>query len=73
MSDFPSVPGGYPFPRLELEVLEQWRQGDVFRRSLESAARSLGSIASVVSAAQSIVRSDWRQGGRQAPVTSVRP
>jgi isoleucyl-tRNA synthetase len=32
---FPPVPGGYPFPRLELEVLEHWRAHDVFRRSVE--------------------------------------
>src|SRR3954466_12250424 len=31
---FPDVPGGYPFPRLELEMLERWRTHDVFRRSL---------------------------------------
>ncbi|HEV8629528.1 MAG TPA: isoleucine--tRNA ligase [Thermoanaerobaculia bacterium] len=32
--DFPAVPGGYPFPRLELEALARWRRDDVFRRSL---------------------------------------
>jgi isoleucyl-tRNA synthetase len=32
--DFPAVPGGYPFPRLEREVLDAWRRDDVFRRSL---------------------------------------
>ena len=31
---FPAVPGGYPFPRLELEVLARWKRDDVFRRSL---------------------------------------
>ncbi|MFL6193585.1 MAG: isoleucine--tRNA ligase [Thermoanaerobaculia bacterium] len=37
MSDrrFPEVPGGYPFPRLEQEVLEQWRSQGVFEKSLE--------------------------------------
>jgi isoleucyl-tRNA synthetase len=33
---FPPVPGGYPFPRLEQEVLEHWRRHDVFRRSVAS-------------------------------------
>lgn len=32
---FPEVPGGYPFPRLEQEVLAHWREHDVFRRTLE--------------------------------------
>jgi isoleucyl-tRNA synthetase len=32
---FPEVPGGYPFPALELEVLEEWKRGRVFERSLE--------------------------------------
>jgi isoleucyl-tRNA synthetase len=36
--EFPAVPGGYPFPRLELEVLEQWRREEVFRRTLEQPA-----------------------------------
>jgi isoleucyl-tRNA synthetase len=36
--EFPAVPGGYPFPRLELEVLERWRRDDTFRRSLELPA-----------------------------------
>ena len=31
---FPPVPGGYPFPRLELETLAYWRERDVFRRSI---------------------------------------
>jgi isoleucyl-tRNA synthetase len=37
MSDrrFPDVPGGYPFPRLEQEVLEQWKRRDVFAKTLE--------------------------------------
>jgi isoleucyl-tRNA synthetase len=32
---FPEVPGGYPFPQLEQEVLEHWREHQVFRRTLE--------------------------------------
>ncbi len=37
MSDrrFPDVPGGYPFPRLEQEVLEQWRSRGIFEKTLE--------------------------------------
>ena len=37
MSDtrFPSLPGGYPFPSLELEVLEEWRDNQIFEKSLE--------------------------------------
>src|SRR6185295_8634799 len=35
---FPDLPGGYPFPALELEVLEQWREGRIFERSLERPA-----------------------------------
>ncbi len=35
MKAFPEVPGGYPFPALELEVLEEWRRRSTFRRSLE--------------------------------------
>jgi isoleucyl-tRNA synthetase len=37
MSDrrFPDVPGGYPFPRLEQEVLDDWRSRNVFAKSLE--------------------------------------
>ncbi|HEX2163403.1 MAG TPA: isoleucine--tRNA ligase [Thermoanaerobaculia bacterium] len=35
---FPPVPSGYPFPRLELEVLAEWRERDTFRRSLERRA-----------------------------------
>jgi len=40
MSDasFPSVESGYPFPRLELEVLEFWRRERIFERSLERNA-----------------------------------
>src|SRR5688572_30744115 len=36
MSDrrFPDVPGGYPFPRLEQEVLILWRERGVFEKSL---------------------------------------
>ncbi|HXT49901.1 MAG TPA: class I tRNA ligase family protein, partial [Thermoanaerobaculia bacterium] len=36
--EFPPVPGGYPFPRLELEVLERWKRDEVFRRSVAQAA-----------------------------------
>ncbi|HUO85936.1 MAG TPA: class I tRNA ligase family protein, partial [Thermoanaerobaculia bacterium] len=35
---FPSVPAGYPFPRLELAVLEEWKARGTFARSLERAA-----------------------------------
>jgi len=35
---FPPVPSGYPFPRLEAEVLEEWRAKRVFERSLERPA-----------------------------------
>src|SRR6187549_2345123 len=37
MSDrrFPDVPGGYPFPRLEQGVLEQWRSRGIFEKTLE--------------------------------------
>jgi isoleucyl-tRNA synthetase len=35
---FPPVPRGYPFPDLELQVLEEWRQREVFRKSLERPA-----------------------------------
>ncbi|HVS00523.1 MAG TPA: isoleucine--tRNA ligase, partial [Thermoanaerobaculia bacterium] len=40
MSDtrFPDVPGGYPFPQLELEVLEEWRAGRVFEQTLKKPA-----------------------------------
>jgi isoleucyl-tRNA synthetase len=36
MSDkrFPDVPGGYPFPRLELQVLERWKERGIFEKSL---------------------------------------
>ncbi len=37
-SPFPPVPGGYPFPRLELEVLERWRRDSTFRRSVAQSA-----------------------------------
>ena len=36
--EFPPVPGGYPFPRLELEVLERWRRDSTFRRSVAQSA-----------------------------------
>jgi len=32
---FPDVPGGYPFPALEQEVLQEWRERDVFKATLE--------------------------------------
>lgn len=35
---FPDVPGGYPFPRLELEVLEIWQRAAIFQKSLEKTA-----------------------------------
>jgi len=35
---FPRVPAGYPFPRLEEEVLELWRREGVFARSIEKNA-----------------------------------
>jgi isoleucyl-tRNA synthetase len=37
MSDrrFPDVPGGYPFPRLEQEVLEHWKSRGIFEKTLE--------------------------------------
>jgi isoleucyl-tRNA synthetase len=40
MSDrrFPEVPGGYPFPRLEADVLEQWRSQGIFEKSLKKPA-----------------------------------
>jgi isoleucyl-tRNA synthetase len=40
MSDnrFPDVPGGYPFPQLELEVLEEWQSRGVFEKTLEKPA-----------------------------------
>ncbi len=36
MSDkrFPDVPGGYPFPSLEQEVLQEWKDGHVFEATL---------------------------------------
>jgi len=37
-SRFPDVPGGYPFPALELEVLEEWRRGHIFEQSLSKPA-----------------------------------
>jgi len=35
---FPELPTGYPFPTLELEVLEQWNELEVFQKSLELTA-----------------------------------
>ena len=37
-SRFPDVPGGYPFPALELEVLEEWKRGRIFEQSLSKPA-----------------------------------
>jgi isoleucyl-tRNA synthetase len=37
-SRFPDVPGGYPFPRLEQEVLDFWREAGIFAKSLERPA-----------------------------------
>lgn len=36
--NFPPVPGGYPFPQLELQTLEAWKRDDIFRRSVERPA-----------------------------------
>lgn len=40
MSDsrFPDLPGGYPFPALELEVLEEWKANRIFEQSLKRPA-----------------------------------
>jgi isoleucyl-tRNA synthetase len=35
---FPDVPGGYPFPTLEEEVLAAWRRGRIFEKSLAREA-----------------------------------
>ncbi len=35
---FPPVESGYPFPRLELEVLDYWRRERIFQRTLERTA-----------------------------------
>lgn len=35
---FPPLPTGYPFPALELDVLEQWRRERTFAASLEKTA-----------------------------------
>jgi isoleucyl-tRNA synthetase len=35
---FPPVPAGYPFPRLELEVLARWQAEGTFARTLERPA-----------------------------------
>ncbi|MGB6367519.1 MAG: isoleucine--tRNA ligase [Thermoanaerobaculia bacterium] len=32
---FPDVETGYPFPKLELEVLDEWQRGGIFAKSLE--------------------------------------
>ena len=32
---FPDLPSGYPFPALEQEVLREWRENDIFEKSLE--------------------------------------
>ncbi|MDX1382380.1 MAG: isoleucine--tRNA ligase, partial [Thermoanaerobaculia bacterium] len=37
-SGFPAVETGYPFPRLELEILDYWRRERIFERSLEKRA-----------------------------------
>ncbi len=37
LMSFPAIEGGYPFPELELEILEFWRHQDIFTRSLEGA------------------------------------
>jgi isoleucyl-tRNA synthetase len=41
MSDrkFPDVPGGYPFPRLELEVLAEWKNRNVFAKTLQKPSQ----------------------------------
>ncbi len=40
MSDkrFPDVPGGYPFPALEQQVLQEWKDKDVFEATLKRPA-----------------------------------
>src|SRR4051812_17480654 len=35
---FPDVPGGYPFPQLELRVLDRWRERGIFEKSLRKPA-----------------------------------
>jgi isoleucyl-tRNA synthetase len=35
---FPDVPGGYPFPQLEQEVLRLWRERNIFQKSLQKPA-----------------------------------
>jgi len=32
---FPDVPGGYPFPALEQQVLQEWKDQDVFAATLK--------------------------------------
>ncbi len=39
MPSFPKVPTGYPFPELERKVLADWREGEVFAKSLEKTAK----------------------------------
>ena len=35
---FPEVPGGYPFPELEPEILQLWRDKRIFEQTLERHA-----------------------------------
>ncbi|MEM7481899.1 MAG: isoleucine--tRNA ligase [Acidobacteriota bacterium] len=35
---FPKIPAGYPFPALEQETLENWREKNIFNKSLEQEA-----------------------------------
>jgi len=35
---FPDVPGGYPFPALEQQVLQEWKDQDVFEATLKRPA-----------------------------------
>ena len=37
---FPDVPGGYPFPSLEQEVLQEWKDRDVFEATLKRPSPS---------------------------------
>jgi isoleucyl-tRNA synthetase len=37
-SKFPAVESGYPFPGLELEVLDYWHREKIFQRSLDATA-----------------------------------
>jgi len=36
---FPAVPGGFPFPELEREVLATWREQRIFEQTLEASRR----------------------------------